>query len=228
MRRAWARFIALVCVVASVGCINSTPTSSPTLTPTRRPPLLAPTGEVAAAVLRVVDGDTIDVAAGGTTYRVSYIGMDTPETVHPTVGVECFGYEATEFNRTLVEGKMVYLEKDVSETDRYGRLLRYVWLANGRMVNDVLVRDGYAEVATSRQMLDTWIGFLKHSDRLWQPVLACGVSVQLAMRCQHLRQAALNVTLHILTYAFHHRRLTWTAGRYHTSGSECCRPTRTG
>jgi micrococcal nuclease len=96
----------------------------------------------------VVDGDTIDVLMGGWGYPVRYIGVDTPETVHPTIGVEPFGKEASNRNRELVEGRTVYLEKDVSETDKYGRLLRYVWLADGRMVNEVLVAEGYAQVST--------------------------------------------------------------------------------
>jgi hypothetical protein len=75
-----------------------------------------------ATVTYIVDGDTIDVAIGGTTYRVRYIGMDTPERG------DYFFSEATEANRALVEGQQVILVKDVSETDRYGRLLRMcIW-----------------------------------------------------------------------------------------------------
>ena len=77
----------------------------------------------------MIDGDTIEVDMNGSQYTVRYIGMDTPETVHPTRGVEPYGHEASKRNRELVEGKTVYLEKDISETDRYGRLLRYVYLA---------------------------------------------------------------------------------------------------
>jgi micrococcal nuclease len=93
-----------------------------------------------AQVKRIVDGDTIELTDGR---KLRYIGMDTPETHHPTKGVQCFGQEAAELNRQLVEGKTVQLEKDVSETDRYGRLLRYVWL-DGKLVNTQLVADGYA------------------------------------------------------------------------------------
>jgi micrococcal nuclease len=98
--------------------------------------------------LRVIDGDTIEASMEGRVYTIRYIGIDTPETVHPQAGVECFGPEATRRNRDLVEGQTVYLEKDVSESDRYGRLLRYVWLADGRMVNEVLAAEGYAPVTT--------------------------------------------------------------------------------
>ena len=93
-----------------------------------------------AVVKRVIDGDTVELSDGR---KVRYIGMDTPETKHPNKGVECFGVEASNFNKDLVEGKIVQLEKDVSETDRYGRLLRYVWIED-RQVNKVLVSEGYA------------------------------------------------------------------------------------
>jgi len=100
-----------------------------------------------ALVVRVVDGDTIDILIGGETLRLRYIGVDTPETVDPRRPVGCFGKEASARNRELVDGKTVGLEKDVSETDRYGRLLRYVWL-EGRMVNAQLVEEGYATAST--------------------------------------------------------------------------------
>ncbi|HXG41234.1 MAG TPA: thermonuclease family protein [Dehalococcoidia bacterium] len=106
-----------------------------------------PPGLPQAHVTRVVDGDTIEVSMAGRRYTVRYIGVDTPESVAPGQPVECYGREASRRNRELVEGKTVLLEKDVSETDRYGRLLRYVW-ADGVMVNAVLVAEGYAQVAT--------------------------------------------------------------------------------
>ncbi len=106
-----------------------------------------PPGLTPALVTRVVDGDTIEVEIGGQAYRVRYIGIDTPETVHPSKPVQCFGPEASARNKALVEGKTVGLEKDVSETDQYGRLLRYVWIG-AEMVNAALVRDGYAQVST--------------------------------------------------------------------------------
>jgi micrococcal nuclease len=96
-----------------------------------------------ARVTRIVDGDTIHVDIGGEVYKVRYIGINAPEMNHPEHGLEPFAPEATARNRDLVDGKAVRLEKDVSETDRYGRLLRYVWL-DGVMVNEVLVREGLA------------------------------------------------------------------------------------
>jgi micrococcal nuclease len=83
--------------------------------------------------------------------HVRYIGVDTPETVHPSKPVEAFGHEASEANRALVEGRHVVLERDVSEVDRYGRLLRYVWLRDGKawtFANLELVKRGYAQVVT--------------------------------------------------------------------------------
>lgn len=114
------------------------------------PPATTPPapGLEAAQVSNVVDGDTIDVLLNGVEYRVRYILVDTPETKHPTKGVQPFGPEASEANRQMVEGQTVYLEKDVSNTDRYNRLLRYVYLTDGRMVNKELLRLGLAQVAT--------------------------------------------------------------------------------
>lgn len=102
-------------------------------------------------VTKVIDGDTIQIAGGKT---VRYIGIDTAETRDMRTGVQCFGQEASLANKKLVEGKTITLEKDVSETDRYGRLLRYVFVdpsaGSGQVVfvNDYLVRQGYASVST--------------------------------------------------------------------------------
>lgn len=87
---------------------------------------------------RVIDGDTIEIEGGR---RIRYIGVNTPETY------ECYYQQAKDKNKELVEGKEIIIEKDVSETDRYGRLLRYVWVDN-IFVNEYLVREGYAQVAT--------------------------------------------------------------------------------
>jgi len=116
------------------------------------PEATLPAGLTPATVTRVVDGDTIEVEVDGVEYTLRYIGVDTPETVDPRRPVECFGREASEFNKELVLGKTVGLEKDVSDTDTFGRLLRYVWLPStgseqGEMVNAVLVREGYAQAS---------------------------------------------------------------------------------
>ena len=98
-------------------------------------------------MLRVIDGDTILVALDGREERVRYIGVDTPETVAPDRPAGCFGEEASAANAVLVAGKTVELERDVSDRDRFDRLLRYVY-ADGVSVNEELVRRGYATATT--------------------------------------------------------------------------------
>lgn len=119
----------------------------PTPTPTDASPSASPTpghDGVFATVVAIVDGDTIKVEGGEI---VRYIGMDTPETVDPRRPVECFGAEASAKNKELVQGKVVELEKDISERDTYGRLLRYVWMGD-IFINEQLVREGFAYVST--------------------------------------------------------------------------------
>ena len=127
---------------ASVQATATTPTPAP------RPAFgLEPTGPIQVGqVVHIVDGDTIDVVVAGAKVRVRYIGMDTPET-HS--GIEWLGPEASAANEQLVMGREVVLEKDVSETDQYGRALRYVWLHDGAtwtLVNLELIREGFAAV----------------------------------------------------------------------------------
>jgi len=91
-----------------------------------------------ALVTYVIDGDTIDVLIDGEEYRVRYIGINTPEREEA-----CY-QDATNANAAFVRGQTVTLVRDVSETDRYGRLLRYVYVGN-TFVNAELIRQGYAE-----------------------------------------------------------------------------------
>lgn len=106
-------------------------------------------------VVRVVDGDTIIVEIDGEDFRVRLIGVDTPESVgkyesHP----EKYGKEASDFTKKTLEGQHVFLEKDVSDTDQYDRILRYVWLdmpnandvevVESQMFNAILLIQGYA------------------------------------------------------------------------------------
>ncbi|WP_010239060.1 thermonuclease family protein [Clostridium arbusti] len=105
-----------------------------------------------AKVSRVVDGDTLELSDGS---KVRLIGVNTPES---TTRTEPYGKEASNYTKNQLTGKTVYLEKDVSETDQYGRLLRYIWLSVPKEINDseiktkmfnaVLVENGYAEVST--------------------------------------------------------------------------------
>ena len=100
-------------------------------------------------VVRVVDGDTIHVQVGGVREKVRYIGVDTPETVHPSRGVECFGKAASAANARLVAGERVRLVADVERRDRYDRLLAYVYrVRDGAFVNAELARGGYAQALT--------------------------------------------------------------------------------
>lgn len=97
-----------------------------------------------AKVLRVVDGDTILVRDdSGGTERIRYIGVDTPESVKPNTPVQCYGHEASNYNKSLVQGKTVRLVPDHEPLDKYGRSLAYVY-ANGKLVQSELLAGGYA------------------------------------------------------------------------------------
>lgn len=115
-------------------------------------PLMAQAAGLTVRVVRVIDGDTIEVCClEGGRERVRYIGINAPEPRHPTRGEEPGGREAAALNRELVGGRTVRLERDVQERDRYGRLLAYVWMERAGaevMVNAALVRLGYAQVMT--------------------------------------------------------------------------------
>jgi micrococcal nuclease len=99
-------------------------------------------------VVRVVDGDTVHVrlTEGRGMRTVRYIGVDTPESVKPGEPVQCFAKQASKFNSHLVAGRLVRLRVGRERTDRYGRLLAYVYLrgGDGAFVNAELVRRGYA------------------------------------------------------------------------------------
>jgi micrococcal nuclease len=98
-------------------------------------------------VRRVVDGDTVVVSTGET---LRLIGMDTPETVDPRKPVQCFGREASKRAHQLLDGASVRLTYDPTQgrLDKYGRTLAYVWLADGRLYNEVMIADGYAHEYT--------------------------------------------------------------------------------
>ncbi len=123
-----------------LGLLTRPAASVPAPRPARAPQLAAARPGTRVRVERVVDGDTIIVTGG---WRVRYIGMDTPEMCGPGGEPERYAREATRANEKLVGGKTVSLRKDKSETDRYGRLLRYVY-AGGIFVNAELVKRGYA------------------------------------------------------------------------------------
>lgn len=101
-------------------------------------------------VVKVVDGDTIDVDLNGKIERLRLIGMDTPETVDPRKVVQCFGKDASNKAKEILDGKMVSLEADSTqgERDKYDRLLRYVFLEDGTFYNKKMISDGYAHEYT--------------------------------------------------------------------------------
>lgn len=103
-------------------------------------------GRVIGTVTRISDGDTIVVSFGGTSERIRLIGVNTPETHHPTKPVECWGPEATLRTESLLpRGTPVAVVRDEEARDRYGRLLAYVYRASDNLfVNEALVRDGSA------------------------------------------------------------------------------------
>lgn len=115
--------------------VSLQPTSESTTNPLPNPNITY------AKVINVVDGDTFTLESGQV---VRMIGMDTPETVHPSKPVQCYGKEASLKTEELLQGKEINLEKDVSETDRYNRLLRYVYVGD-LFVNEYLVSEGYAK-----------------------------------------------------------------------------------
>ena len=135
---------------------NQTPSQiqSPVIVPSQESSLsqsLGVTGQQ-AQINRVIDGDTIEVSLDGELKKVRLIGVDTPETVDPRRPVGCFGKEAASKTKQLVEGKKVILVKDISETDKFDRLLRYVYVQTDDgeeiFVNDYLVREGFAKAVT--------------------------------------------------------------------------------
>jgi micrococcal nuclease len=151
-----------------------------------------PTGYEVATVTRIVDGDTIEVSvigredgpgAGfaevGRRYDVRLLGIDTPESVDPNSPVECFGQEATRAIAAFLEGRQVRLIDDVENTDRYDRLLRYVYVGE-EMVNARLVTNGYAHAYTyppnvrhSDLLVDLQSAARENDKGLWAPD-ACG------------------------------------------------------
>ena len=101
-----------------------------------------------AEVLRVVDGDTIKVNFNGAEETVRFIGVDTPESVHPDKEKNVpYGKVASDYTKEKLDGKTVRLEFDVEERDRYGRLLAYVYIGD-QMFNKMLLEDGHAMIAT--------------------------------------------------------------------------------
>lgn len=100
-----------------------------------------------AELIKIIDGDTIKVIINGKEETVRFLLVDTPETHHPRLGVQTYGPEASAFTKQLLSESTVQLEKDVSERDKYGRLLMYVYTPDGRSVQEELLKSGLARVA---------------------------------------------------------------------------------
>jgi micrococcal nuclease len=98
-----------------------------------------------ARVVEVIDGDTIRVVESGHRDTVRLLGVDTPETHHPTKPVQCYGPEASAYTSRRLTGREVRLEDDVETRDKYGRRLAYVYL-DGRRFEDDLLEHGYARL----------------------------------------------------------------------------------
>ena len=157
MRRVLPSLLAVAAIGCAPGASAETPTPSPSafvVGPAANAQTFAPTGPTEIGrVVAITDGDTIRVVIDGEEHRLRYIGIDTPESVVPDAPIEPFALAAHAANSALVSHKEVVLEKDVSETDQFDRLLRYVWLppeegrpgSGWRLVNLVLVRAGLAE-----------------------------------------------------------------------------------
>jgi len=111
-------------------------------------PTITPTPTIKSdlvLVTKVIDGDTIMVKINDKEEAVRLIGIDTPETVDPRKTVQCFGKEASEKMKELLENKMIKLEADTTQNDRdkYNRLLRYVYLEDGTFINKKLIEEGF-------------------------------------------------------------------------------------
>jgi micrococcal nuclease len=141
--------LVLLLSMLAVGCGVATTTVTTTQTVVARPgDQPEPARGRIATVTRVVDGDTAHVSFHGRDVTVRFIGVDTPETVAPGQPIECYGPEASRFTTAELTGQRVRLEFDVDRIDPYGRTLAYLWMRDGSMFNETLVREGFATVAT--------------------------------------------------------------------------------
>lgn len=106
-------------------------------------------GERASPVIRIIDGDTVEIKLNSIPTKIRLIGVDTPETVHPQKPVEKYGKEASAFTTNLLLGESVYLRFDAEKTDKYGRMLAYLYRApDGLFVNLEIIRQGYGHAYT--------------------------------------------------------------------------------
>jgi len=159
MNRRLVHFILFLVVMATggIGLILADDTGKPTDVIGQEMPLYTNEDFVVlepnAQIVRVVDGDTFKAVLDGEDreWTVRMLGIDTPETVDPRKPVQCFGKEASQKLTDLIEGTRVRLDADpeADELDKYGRLLRNVFLTDGTDVNALMVQEGYAHELTS-------------------------------------------------------------------------------
>ena len=134
----WHGWLVVLAAACAQGAHPAAPTTTPHLDDTN------------AVVVRVIDGDTVDLRFGNQSERVRLIGIDTPETKKPNTPIQCFGPEASDFTKHLLEvGTSVLVRRDVEARDDYGRLLGYLYRSSdGLFVNLELARLGYARPLT--------------------------------------------------------------------------------
>lgn len=126
------------------------PTSQSNPSPTPSPVATSPFPRTPVRVVKVIDGDTINIESDGQKETIRMIGLDAPESVDPRKPVQCFGVEASNKLKDLIDGKSVFLEDDPSqgERDKYNRLLRYVFLEDGTNIDKLMISEGYAHEYT--------------------------------------------------------------------------------
>lgn len=148
-----------------------------------------PSGLASARIVKVVDGDTVDVILDGKTVTLRLIGMDSPEVVDPRKPVQCFGREASNRGHQILDGQTVYLEADPTqgERDKYGRTLRYLWLPDGRSYEWTMIDDGYAHEYTYDAPYRYQADFkaaqrdaMEHNRGLWSSATCNGDTTQAA------------------------------------------------
>lgn len=160
MKRKQARFLfglamgVAIMLIASWNLEHSSPASSQadnvfqSVTSSQQLPESEANSSTNAFVVRVVDGDTLvaKLDNAGSEVKVRLLGINTPETVDPRRPVECYGKQASDFAKNLLQNQRVKLEADpeADEIDKYGRLLRNIYLADGTDVNAEMIRQGYA------------------------------------------------------------------------------------
>lgn len=152
-----------------------------------------------AAVVRVIDGDTLDVSRDGTRVRVRLLNVDTPETSHPDTPVECGGPEATDWlTQRLPAGTHIQLAYDVERLDRYGRELAWVSTADGTAINLEIARLGLGEAVAfapnTRYLAQVQAAQEEARTRqvgLYDPEMPCVLPAQVDAQVQALQQAVL-------------------------------------